>query len=164
MDSKTNMLPNLLFFGDEDAMIKDMIIHHGKTTCREQFDRSMISNAVKKCDFGFVSFTKRASIGKKKKGKIDEYTIHGFVLCQKMRGHIFISLICISEQYRGAGAKLLSEVISYAENDPSILRVTLDSLPELQSYYQKQQFDTIDTLRTKSGEIKVYHMSRKIEK
>jgi len=163
LDSKEKlMLPNLRYFTDSDSMIKDIIVHHGENTCRNKFEKSMISKTVQKCDFGFVSFTKRANIGQKKKSKSAEYTVHGFILCREENFSVFISLICVSNQHKGAGSELLSNVIDYARNQSEILRVTLHALPELQSYYQKHKFDTVDTLRTTSGEVKVYQMSLRL--
>jgi predicted GNAT family N-acyltransferase len=100
----------------------------------------------------------------RKKDKSEEYTINGFILCQHegLSPSIFISLVCVSTPYKGAGAKLLSSVIDYSKNNPEILEITLYALPELQLYYQKNQFDTISTLRLKSGEIKVHRMARKL--
>lgn len=161
-NSAVGSFPDPTFFTKDNKLIKDLIIYHGESTCRDYFEKNVISDLVRKCDFGFISFTKRAQIGKRKRGKNEEYSINGFILCQHegLSPSIFISLVCISTPYKGAGAKLLSNVINYAKDAPEILQITLYSLPELRSYYEKNQFNTVSTLRLKSGEIKVYHMAR----
>lgn len=80
-----------------------------------------------------------------------------------MNSSVFISLILVSDQYEKVWAEFIPIVVNYTKNHPEILRITVYALPELLSYYEKYQFDVIDTLRDKSGEIKMYHMSRKIE-
>jgi len=158
-------LPNVQFFTSEDTNFKNLILHHGIKTCRDRFDKAVISRAVSKCDFGYISLTQRAQIGRKNVSKTDKYTLNGFVLCSTdLLNNISVEilLICVADQYKGAGKELLQLVINYAESKPTIYRITLHSLPELQAYYSKLEFDTIETFRLKSGEIKVYQMVRKI--
>jgi hypothetical protein len=162
IDSKTDHVFTCLFFTPNDTTITDMImnvpIHYGNVN-KKQMNQTMITDAIRKCDFGFISFTERSYIEQSTSRKLAEYIVHGFILCQRQHASIFLSLICVPEHDKKVGPELLSSVIKYTESNPEILRVTLYALPELQTYYQNHIFDVIDTLRTHSGEIKMFQMS-----
>lgn len=142
-----------------------MILQHGIDTYQNQFDQSIISSAVRRLEFGYISFTKKAKIKRKRTSKVAENNINGFVLCMfdPISYSIEIMLFCISEQYKGAEKELLEEVIKYAESRPDVHSVMLKALPESLEYYLKYKFTATDIVRVNNtGEIKVYVMSRPI--
>lgn len=156
-------LPDVIYFTKDEDFMGQLILKHGNSTCRDQLTREIIAESLRKFDFGFISATKRAQIGRKKRSKIDDHTVNGFVLCSvENRVILHILLFCVSSNYKGSGAELMDNITKYAHESPDILQITLNALPELERYYVKHGFEINNVVRLKTGEVKVYQMNKKI--
>lgn len=156
-------LPDITYFTKDNSLIKQLILKHGNLTCRNQLTQKMVVDSLQRSDFGFIITTKRAQIGQKKKSKADDYTVNGFVLCFiEHQVILHILLFCTSSQYKGSGSELMDIITRHAYENPDILQITLNALPELEKYYVKHGFEINNVVRLKSGDVKVYQMNKKI--
>lgn len=165
-DTKQIELPNPVLFDDthdDFKLFKKLIKQQGDCVCRKKFSEKTVLGAIKRLEFGYISYGMKANIGQHIKNDNDKYLVYGFVLCHIEQDIIMhIDLLCISCQYKGAGADLMERVINHAQNI-GVSRITLYAIPELQKYYEKHGFDTVDTVRRSKdpkSEVKVYEMRR----
>lgn len=154
---------NINYFTRGDDFIKQLILEHGNSVCQDQSTQKMIADSIHKFDFGFISATKKAQIGRKKRAKSDDYIVRGFVLCFiEHRAVLHILLFYISSQYKSSGSELMETVIKHAHENPDISQITLNALPELEQYYVKHGFEIYNVIRLKTGEVKIYQMNKRI--
>lgn len=108
--------------------------------CRSEIGSDYISESLARFSFGFLYKQKNANVGKRKRGKADEYTLKGFILClieTDLPTWATIDLVCAREE-----SKLGVAMMTLAEEElrkRGITLIQLNSLKDikLKTWYEK---------------------------
>jgi hypothetical protein len=166
----------LIYFYNSKASkyYRKIIKDEGGKICRDIFNQNIINDALQKFNHGFAFVSKKASIGRAKRGSIDNICVSSFVLfsISSKVPTAYVNLICVKGENKGQGNILMRYIFDYInkynqkEKNETITEITLHAMPEsyLLQWYEKKGFEKIDTIYMQNKtKIKAYLMRKIIE-